>query len=132
MFRLTMKKVRYFVPAILFYVLIFVLSSLHIDVSLPGHGLDKAAHIIEFTVLGFFLSLGAFNAFSFPAGVKAVLVFFTGLPLGLLDELHQRFVPGRTSALDDAAADAAGIIAGILIYLVLAKRRKRPPEDRAA
>lgn len=126
-----MKKVRYFVPALLFYFLIFILSSQHFDFALPAHGLDKVAHFIEFSCLGFLLSLGYFNTFSFSSGIKAVLVFFTGLPLGFLDELHQLFVPGRTSALDDVVADAAGIIAGILAYMYLAKRKRRTPENRA-
>jgi len=127
-----MKKARYFVPAIVYYALIFILSSQNFDVALPGRGLDKVAHFIEFSLLGFFLSLGYFNAFSFPSGIKAFLVFFTGLPLGILDELHQHFVAGRTSALTDVLADGAGIIAGILVYLYLADRKRRKPETGAA
>jgi VanZ family protein len=127
-----MRRVRYFVPALVFYLLIFILSSLDYDLDIPVRGLDKLAHFIEFSFLGFLLSLGYFKTFTFPAPVKSLLVFITGLPLGALDELHQLFVPGRTSALKDVLADAAGIIAGILVYyLYVAKRKKRPSWDRA-
>jgi len=127
-----MKKASYFIPAVLYYLLIFIVSSQNYDSPLLGHGLDKAAHFVEFSLLGFFLSLGYFNTFSFPPGIKAFLVFITGLPLGILDELHQNFVPGRTSAASDVMADAAGIIAGVLVYLFFAKMKKRPPESGAA
>jgi len=123
-----MKKVRFFVPAMLYYLLIFILSSQSFDIHLPGHGFDKLAHFVEFSLLGFLLSLGFFNAFSFPCAVKSVLVFLTGLPLGILDELHQLFVPRRTGALGDVMADAAGIVWGILVYLYLAKKRRRARE----
>jgi VanZ family protein len=126
-----MRKARYFVPAILFYLLIFFLSSQNGTLRLPGPALDKIAHLIEFSLLGFLLSLGYFKTFSFPPAIKSVLVFLTGLPLGILDEWHQLFVPGRTSAKADVIADAAGIIAGILIYLYLTRRKKRSPQNRA-
>lgn len=123
-----MKKLRYFVPAILFYLLIFFLSSQNGDIDLPGRGLDKVAHLIEFSLLGFFLSLGYFKTFAFPPAIKSVLVFFTGLSLGVLDELHQLFVPGRKSEIEDVMADAAGIVCGILVYRYLGKRKRRTPE----
>jgi VanZ family protein len=120
-----MKKARYFVPAVLFYLLIFALSSRGYDIDLPGRGLDKLAHFVEFSVLGFLLSLGYFNAFRLSAAVNSLLVFFTGLPLGILDEFHQLFVPGRTSAWGDIVADSAGIVAGILVYVYSSRRRGR-------
>jgi VanZ family protein len=125
-----MKKLPYFIPAILYYLLIFALSSQNLNLDLPGLGFDKVAHFIEFSLLGFFLSVGYFNAFRFSAAVKAVLVFLTGLPLGILDEIHQLYVPGRTSAIGDAVADAAGIVWGILMYLYLARRRRRTRKTR--
>src|SRR4030042_7035643 len=129
---MTTKKVRFFVPAILYYLLIFILSSQNFNIALPGHGFDKVAHFIEFSFLGFFTSLGYYNTLSLPSGVKAFLVFLTGLPLGILDELHQHFVPGRTTAVTAVMADGAGIIAGILGYLCLGTRKKRSPENGAA
>ena len=117
-----MKKARYFIPAGLFYLLIFTLSSRNLDIDLPVRGLDKVAHFIEFSCQGFLLSLGYFNAFRFSPALTSVLVFFTGLPLGLLDEYHQLFVPGRTSAVGDVIADSAGIVWGILVYVYLSKR----------
>ena len=34
---------------------------------------------------------------------------------GVTDEIHQVFVPGRTMALDDLLADAAGAFAGVVL-----------------
>jgi VanZ family protein len=126
---MTMKKARYFVPAILFYLLIFILSSQDLGIDLPGHGLDKVAHFFEFALQGFLLSLGFFNAFSLSPGLKSTFALLTGLFMGILDEFHQLFVPHRTSDIRDALADAAGIVAGILVYRYLAGRKKRAPEN---
>jgi len=119
-----MKKLRYFVPAILFYLLIFFLSSQDLDIDLPDHGLDKVAHFFEFALQGFLLSLGFFNALFLSPNVKSILAFLTGLSMGILDEFHQLFVPFRTGDLHDVLADAAGIFCGILAYRYLAKRKR--------
>jgi VanZ family protein len=124
-----MKKARYFVPAILFYLLIFILSSQDLDIDLPGHGLDKVAHFFEFALQGFLLSLGFFNALSLSPNVKSILAFLTGLSMGILDEFHQLFVPFRTSDLHDALADAAGVVFGILVFRYLLERKKRAPKS---
>ena len=124
-----MKNLRYFIPAGLYYLLVFALSAQSYSLPLSAPGLDKVAHFFEFALLGLLLAFGYFNAFSFSSVFKSILVFLTGLPLGLLDEFHQRFVPGRSSALSDVLADAAGIIAGILAYLYLAKKIRPKPKD---
>jgi VanZ family protein len=125
-----MRKALYFIPAILFYLFIFLLSSQDIDVGLPLPGLDKATHFIEFSLFGVLLSIGYFKAFDFSDSLKSALVFLTGFPLGALDELHQRLVPGRTGAVGDVMADAAGLVCGILVYRYFAKRRRPAPSDR--
>ena len=124
-----MKKARYFVPAILFYLLIFILSAQDLDIDLPGHGLDKVAHFFEFALQGFLLSLGFFNALSLSPNVKSILAFLTGLSMGILDEFHQLFVPFRTSDLHDVLADAAGVVFGILAFRYFLERKKRAPKN---
>lgn len=115
----------YFVPALLFYMLIFFVSSQSLPFSLPGHWLDKAPHALVFVVMGYLLSLGFFHVVPTSARASAVLAFLTGTGLGVLDEVHQRFTQGRISDPVDAAADAAGVAIGIAVYWYFLVRDKR-------
>ena len=38
------------------------------------------------------------------------------LGFAALDEIHQRFIPGREMSFWDFAADAAGLVAGYLVW----------------
>jgi VanZ family protein len=120
-----MKKFLYFVPAILFYLLIFILSSQDLGIRIHLHHLDKVVHMIEFAIMAGFLSFGFFNVLNTPTATKIIVTFFFGLGLGVLDEFHQHYVPGRTMDARDAAADAVGVVCGILIYLYLVKKINR-------
>ncbi len=61
-----------------------------------------------------------------PTGASGNRVWAFGLTTiyGMIDELHQRFVPGRTSSLLDVALDAAG---AILALVIIAAREARRP-----
>ena len=128
-----MKKLIHFLPALVFYLLVFLLSSRDLGIRLNGGWLDKIPHALEFALLGFLLAVGFFHNLATSARVKAAVTFLTGLFLGCLDEFHQSFVPGRRAEVTDIAADAAGVACGILVYAYLAKksmpRRKPPPAD---
>ncbi|MFZ2055426.1 MAG: VanZ family protein [Candidatus Aminicenantales bacterium] len=119
-----MKKLTYFLPAILFYLLIFLLSSQDLDIDFKINHLDKVIHIFEFGLLGFLLAIGFFNALSFASWTKSVLTFGSGLLLSVADEVHQLFVPRRRSGFKDIVADAAGLVFGILVFRYLVARRK--------
>jgi len=119
-----MKKWTYFLPALTFYLLIFLLSSSHISVDLDIGHLDKVGHFLEFGLMGFLLAIGFFNALSVSSSTKFVLTLGSGLILAILDEFHQWFVPFRNSDLKDILADAAGLILGILVFRCLAGRKK--------
>jgi VanZ family protein len=119
-----MKKWTYFLPALTFYLLIFLLSSSHISVDLDIGHLDKVGHFLEFGLMGFLLAIGFFNALSVSSSTKFVLTLGSGLILAILDEFHQWFVPFRNSDLKDILADAAGLILGILVFRYLAGRKK--------
>jgi VanZ family protein len=120
-----MKKFLYFLPAILFYLLIFTLSSKDLGIKINGHHLDKIAHMIEFAIMAFLLSLGFFKVLKDSTSTKITVTFFVGLALGILDEFHQHYVPGRNMDVRDALADALGVAGGIFLYWYLEKKTKR-------
>jgi VanZ family protein len=95
---------------------------------------DKAIHMGAFGVLAFLLALGAGRRLQ-----RHVLwaIPVLGLVLGILDEFHQSFSPGRSVSLGDVAADFAGAtVATFAWWLAWRQGRARAfdtnrPSDRA-
>lgn len=111
-----MKKVLFFIPAAFYYVLIFFLSSRSYEIKIDILFFDKGVHLVEFAFLGFLLSFGYFISLKSSLRIKAILTFSSGILLGSLDELHQYFVPNRSSEILDVIADAIGILIGLFVY----------------
>ncbi len=122
-----MKKYFYFLPALLFYFLVFFVSSESLSFSIPVHLTDKVPHILEFMAMGWLLALGFFHVVPAPARLSAVLTFLSGTTLGALDEFHQKFVAGRVSDPKDAAADAVGVALGIAVYWYWQRKKEKRP-----
>ena len=96
-------------PVVAWAGLIFALSS--IPSLSTGLGtwdllLRKAAHAVEFAILG---------ALLYRALGRVELAILAGSLYAATDELHQAFVPGRTGAPLDWAIDTAGVVAGTLV-----------------
>lgn len=100
-----------------------------IAVLLPGSkvpdvgigGFDKLVHIGMFAVWAVAVRFD-FNSRSFPF----VPVFFAGLLFSVLTEVLQLLVEGRSFDVYDMAADAIGLVLGLLVsgrVLKLVKRR---------
>ena len=77
---------------------------------------DKLAHGAAYGVLGFLLALGGFRGLSASLRTKTTCILLTGAALGILDEVHQIFVPGRSSDPLDAAMDVLGVVLGLVLY----------------
>jgi len=119
-----MKKILFFTPAAFYYVFIFYLSSRSYKIKIDILFFDKGIHLVEFAFLGFLLSFGYFMSLKSSLRIKAVFTFSSGILLGSLDEIHQYFVPRRTSEILDVIADAIGILIGLFVYFYFSRTVK--------
>ncbi|MDD5541338.1 MAG: VanZ family protein, partial [Candidatus Marinimicrobia bacterium] len=78
---------------------------------------DKLVHLLEYAVFGILLML-AFRSDQIDqpmrrANLQTIIV---GILYGLSDEIHQFFIPGRISSIEDFVADALGILLGVWLF----------------
>ena len=87
----------------------------------------KLAHLCLFAVLGF-LAYAAFSG-SLPPRRAFPAALILGGGWGVLDEVHQAFVPGRSCELRDMGIDFAGVLLGAaflwLAVRIVRRRKKR-------
>jgi len=92
---------------------------------LPGNDLldiepwEKAEHILAYGVLAFV------GVLAFPEGRATVLLAVFLPVLGVLVELCQIVVPGRSPAIDDAIANTVGVALVLIPLFVLRAFRRR-------
>jgi VanZ family protein len=112
-------------PAPLIAAFLWVFSS---QSSLPQpkgvFGFDKVEHFLAYAVLaaaaGLWISSGAWRQrgwgrFFLIAGIAAAY--------GIIDEVHQSFIPGRDCSLWDWLADALGSVAGAALIRAFSRSR---------
>src|SRR5438045_6293623 len=111
--------VRYWLPVLFAFALIFYLSSLPAltfpKVEIPFF--DKFVHICLYGLLGFSLArvftLTSDRPFSFiNCGPSILAAIVIASVYGVSDEFHQSFVPGRAVELFDVLADVTGATLG--------------------
>jgi len=114
-------RIKSYLPAIVWAVLILTVSSIP-DLSTPGLGFtvtDKIAHFAEYFILSL-LTARAVSTFN----KDPLRIFWISSALtsgyGILDELHQLLIPGRTTEGLDMVADILGSIlaAGLFVRLL--------------
>ena len=108
-------------PAVAQMAVIFGFSSVS-QPTIPFGVSDHSGHLAGYAILGA-LGLRGFASARW-AGVRTAAAWRSLLlssAYGASDEFHQRFVPGRTPALDDWIADTLGA-AGAIICVVLIAR----------
>lgn len=133
-----MKNFKYFIPAFIWMIVIFIESSMtghssshqsnvivqfvYSILSIPLKYQDlisfiirKCAHISEYTILTLLLFYGLYKN-DYP---YLYLSFFISFIYACSDETHQLFVSGRAGQIQDVFIDTIGIIiASIIIYLL--------------
>jgi VanZ family protein len=115
-------------PALLYMALIWALSSTELpELPLTRFPMrDKLIHTIEYAALALFVAHAAVRTWPdrTRARLAAVAILIAGA-WGVLDEIHQAFVPGRSSEIADVLADVLGASVGATARLVLSAVRAR-------
>jgi VanZ family protein len=87
---------------------------------------DKGIHFVEYGILAALLAHALRATWREWRGYSVFVVAWTAATFwGLLDEIHQAYVPGRVSDSGDLLADALGGMIGALIYLVVSRGKER-------
>lgn len=123
-----MKKIIYkilkWIPAAVIIGISWFLSSQEHVVGMPSFwNADKLVHFVCFGGLCFWVALGC-NTKTMPRKLIALPVMIVSV-YGIIDEIHQSFVPGRESSVLDWCADTLGAVLGVFIFLSIRKLLKK-------
>lgn len=124
------KKHLVFTPLIIYWIILFLATTLPVQ-SVPSVAIgDKINHLAAYFVLSCLLYLTLIyqrkSEYLFNKAAFATIVISS--VYGALDEIHQMFIPGRFAEVLDWLADATGAILGVLIISYLIKKLKYNPK----
>lgn len=88
----------------------------------------KCAHAAIYFVLGF-LAAQTVATWELQTIPQMLSSWGTAVFYACTDEWHQAFIPGRECAFTDVLIDASGAFVGVLLVLILLKRKKRQEEQ---
>ena len=115
-------------PAVSYMALIWALSSMALpELPIDSFPLrDKGVHALEYAVLAFLVTHASLRTWPDRSRSRiAAVALLVTCGWGVLDEIHQAFVPGRSSDLADLVADLAGALVGSSVRLGLSVIRAR-------
>ena len=125
---LSNKRIFLYLPLGLYWLLIFILTSI------PGNHVpilfgvsDKIKHFGAYFVLAILLNFTLYIQNRFPLLSKKsfYFTFLITLFYGIIDEVHQIFIPGRAFDWWDLVADVVGSALGIyLVKFVISENSK--------
>lgn len=83
------------------------------------HMVRKAAHFGLYFGLGGLICLAAYGIFGVRGKSWFILSWASGSLLGIVDEIHQYFVPGRSMLVQDMLIDSAGVFLAVFVLTTL-------------
>lgn len=122
-----------YIPLTIYWIILLVLTSLPSTMAITSGVSDKIEHFLAYALLGVlvFLTLKLqkkYLTFNKNAVVCAILIASI---YGILDELHQLFIKGRSCDIKDWTADFFGAAIAVLItnyvlkrYLIIKRKNK--------
>lgn len=145
------RKIRYWVPAVFWLVIMFIMSSVSIEpdskrnligyivqslkqffisssvglIHFIGLYTDKIYHGFEYAVFTLLFYYAMQKTYRFSAVKTMVLIAVSSVVIAAVDELHQKLTPGRIPQFSDFAADLTGVVLVLLIILAVRLLRRR-------
>lgn len=116
-----------YVPFVIVAAMIFVFSSMsHPPIPKIFHfyGADKILHLIAYFCLGTTAAFATSVRRMRHGWFTFVEAWFLASCYGIVDELHQIFVPYRSPSIYDWFADTVGVAAGAALTLIVLKTAK--------
>ena len=114
-------RVLAYAPALIWAVLLVLVGGRsnvpRVESPLP---LDKAAHFVMYGLLGVMATMGWRAAGRLP---RLLWVLVLASLVGVIDEIHQSTVPGRSPEVADWIADTLGIAAAALLILRITREK---------
>lgn len=80
----------------------------------------KVAHFTIYTILGLLL-MGLVSTYNIDEMKKVYITMVIGIIYATSDEIHQSFIPGRSSQITDVMIDAMGVALGMCLVLLIIK-----------
>lgn len=121
------KVVNYWLPPILWAVVIFTFSSLQVGKSTEIYWKDfvvkKTAHIVEYGILATLLYRAMINSGTEKKKAMWYSVLLAFL-YGVTDEFHQSFTPGREPRLRDVVIDTTGAL--LFVFGIVGNIKRMP------
>jgi VanZ family protein len=118
------KKLLVYTPLVVYWIVLFGATTLP-AASMPSFGVvDKVNHLSAYFILAILLFLTLLFQQKIPLAknkVAAYALIICSL-YGMLDEVHQIFIPGRSAEFLDLFADILGAGLGVLFMIILVKR----------
>lgn len=143
------EKIRYWIPAGFWLVIMFIMSSVSIEpgskrniigfivqslkhyfmsssisvLQFIGLHSDKVYHGFEYAVFTVLVYFAMLKTYRFTMKKNLTIIFGSSVVIAAVDELHQRITPGRIPQISDFIADLTGV--GIIIIIIIIVRSVR-------
>ena len=114
-------------PLIIYWIILFVLTTLPGNEAINIGVNDKIEHFGAYGLLSAILYLNLLFQEKYPLFKKfpATFTLLVASLYGMIDELHQIFVPGRTADIRDWLADFLGSVLAVLIVKFILGKLKQ-------
>jgi len=103
---------RRWVPPLAWGAVVLVLTSIPVPQANVPPNSDKVVHLALYLPLGYLVARSLDGLTRRTTALMSAVLLVTAF--AIVDEWHQRFIPGRSSDPRDAVADTAGGLVGVL------------------